>query len=172
MSRSKDLVSALIGYKPIDHREEISLSRVRDLLTRGDNVFSRGNDLHHITGSAIIVSHAGLLLHYHKTIRKWLQPGGHIEEGESPYTAAMREAFEETGLSVKGDPKIFHLDVHETPSGHVHYDIRFLVKTTDVYPNPPNGESQNVAWFSRSTFAKLNEPGLNGAIKKLIAWQL
>jgi len=28
----------------------------------------------------------------------WLPPGGHVEEGELPQVAALREAFEETGM--------------------------------------------------------------------------
>ena len=34
----------------------------------------------------------------------WLQPGGHIETGEAPEHAAVREVREETGLAVAHPP--------------------------------------------------------------------
>ena len=40
------------------------------------------------------------MLHLHKRLDLWLQPGGHIEPGETPWDAARREAHEETGLDV------------------------------------------------------------------------
>ena len=30
----------------------------------------------------------------HKKVGKWLQPGGHLEKGEKPHEAALREVFE------------------------------------------------------------------------------
>lgn len=40
------------------------------------------------------------LLVHHKKLKKWLQPGGHIEPNEDPEQAVLREVFEETGLRV------------------------------------------------------------------------
>lgn len=41
-----------------------------------------------------------VLLIYNKKLKKWLQPGGHIEGYETPIETAVREAFEETGIHV------------------------------------------------------------------------
>ena len=38
------------------------------------------------------------LLHWHKKLKTWLPPGGHIEKNETPWEAAKREIFEETGI--------------------------------------------------------------------------
>ena len=38
---------------------------------------------------------------HHKKLKKWVQPGGHIEEHEDPEKAAIREVYEETGLEIE-----------------------------------------------------------------------
>ena len=42
-----------------------------------------------------------VLLHEHARLGRWLPPGGHIEPGELPDEAALREVLEETGLVVE-----------------------------------------------------------------------
>ena len=39
-----------------------------------------------------------ILLVKHKGLGVWLPPGGHVEEGELPHIAALRETFEETHM--------------------------------------------------------------------------
>src|SRR3989344_1630221 len=52
------------------------------------------------TASAFIVHGDKVVLHKHKKLGMWLQPGGHIELHEDPVEAVLREAKEETGLDV------------------------------------------------------------------------
>ena len=40
-----------------------------------------------------------MVLHLHKRLKIWLQPGGHIEAGETPWDAACREAREEGNIA-------------------------------------------------------------------------
>jgi ADP-ribose pyrophosphatase YjhB (NUDIX family) len=48
---------------------------------------------------ATFVVHRGrVLLHFHPKIGLWLPPGGHVEYGELPDDAAVREVLEETGV--------------------------------------------------------------------------
>ena len=51
---------------------------------------------------------------------KWGIPGGHIEEGETPKEAAIRETFEETNLSLQN---IFELE--EKKEVMVYYSTSF-----------------------------------------------
>lgn len=55
----------------------------------------------HFTASAVVIEEDHILLVHHRRIGAWLPPGGHLETGELPHEAAMRETFEETGVEVQ-----------------------------------------------------------------------
>jgi len=71
-----------------------------------------------------------VLLHRHRRLDRWLQPGGHIEPGEEPPVGAIRETVEETGFRVRhpqGGPMLVHVDEHPGPDDHIHLDLRYLL---------------------------------------------
>src|SRR5438309_1914918 len=53
------------------------------------------------TATVYIIENQKVLLIYHHKLQKWLPPGGHIEENETPPEAAKREALEETGYEIE-----------------------------------------------------------------------
>ncbi len=53
-----------------------------------------------ITASCVVVRGKKALLIKHKKLGKWLYPGGHVNDGETPVEAALRETAEETGFNV------------------------------------------------------------------------
>lgn len=156
---------------PVDAREARSRHRMLVALSRLATPFDQGSDPTHVTGSALVVGERGVLLHRHKRLGLWLQPGGHVEPGETPWNAARREASEETGLrfdpwSDGGPPELAHLDVHSGGRGHTHLDLRYvLVIAGDDTPSPPTGESQEVAWFSWEDAIAVADPGLVGYLR-------
>jgi 8-oxo-dGTP pyrophosphatase MutT (NUDIX family) len=139
-------------------REIASRARFLAELDRLADPFSEHADPVHVTGSAIVVGPRGTVLHLHKRLHRWLQPGGHVEPGEAPWDTALRESIEETGLPLRhadnvhainsDTPPLVHLDVHPAAKGHVHLDLRYLLTTPDADPSPPPGESPEVRWFS------------------------
>ena len=129
-------------FEPADERARVSKERMLLELATLSRPFDEHADPTHMTASAIVVGEEGVLLHLHKKLGMWLQPGGHIEAGETPWDAAVREVLEETGLlAVPMEPKerLFHVDVHQA-GAHLHLDLRYLVRASGT-PAPPEGES-------------------------------
>lgn len=146
---------------PVDEREAQSWIALETF--RRDE--SRDLSVHHITGSAIVLSERGVILLEHKHLGIWVQPGGHINPGENPQQAALRESREETGLPIRyprDEIRLVHIDVHEGGRGHIHYDFRYLLQGMGVDPAPPLGESQAVQWCDRNTLLELADPGVIG----------
>lgn len=159
----------LLAHQPIDTREQRSLEQFLEVVPLLSDPCSEHADIRHVTASAIVVSDHGdaVVLHLHKRLNMWLQPGGHIDTDEAPDMAALREAREETGLPVRHekDAGVFvHLDVHPGPKGHTHFDVRYLVRAPHIAPTPGVDESPEVRWFSWDEAEKIADPGLAGAL--------
>jgi 8-oxo-dGTP pyrophosphatase MutT (NUDIX family) len=166
------LEQALSSLSPIDEREATSLEALRHLLaTREDDVFSETGNDHHVTASALVVSSRGVILHRHKRLGIWVQPGGHVDPKEWPDVAAIRETSEETGLLVRhpGEPWLIHVDVHPGPRGHTHYDLRYLLVSDGADPVPPVDESPDVHWFSLDEAPSQAVDTMDGALRRLRA---
>ncbi len=167
----KNFCIQLADHEPIDDRERESIKVFRELAPSLQAPFDEHSDPTHVTASAIVVGKSGVVLHLHKRLNMWLQPGGHIDSGEPIQDAAMREAQEETGLdlqhfgSAKTNPRFIHLDVHPGPHGHTHLDVRFLLLATNEIFAPATGESQQVKWFSFTDALRVSEDGARGAIR-------
>ena len=160
----------VLARSPVDARERTAIEHFVQQLDQLDLPFLETASRVHVTGSAVVVGDKGVVLHKHKRLGMWLQPGGHIEPGETPWDGSLREAAEETGLPVSfaGDvPQLVHVDVHPGPRKHTHLDLRYLVTSPPVAPRPPAGESQDVQWFPWHKAIALAEPGLEGALRSL-----
>lgn len=51
-----------------------------------------------LTATVYIINESKVLLHNHKKYNTLFPVGGHIEADELPHEAALREAYEESGL--------------------------------------------------------------------------
>jgi 8-oxo-dGTP pyrophosphatase MutT (NUDIX family) len=183
--RREALLEALDAYRAGALHDPEAVARFGSFLERADP-FRRGDPDGHVTASAVVarpgnVAETGLGLHppphfqfllvFHRKLDRWLQPGGHVEEGDlSVFDAALREAREETGLSDFSAPigsAILDLDVHAIPASgadppHFHYDVRFLLTTEDGGVLPAGA-----AWFDFADVAPLDRDGsLTRAVRK------
>lgn len=168
----------IAAYQPIDPRESQHREAFLDLLRTTSTPFSRGQFVPgHITASCFIVDAASsrILLHHHRLLDRWLQMGGHVESGEAPLQAALREGMEESGLQdLQPLGGLFDLDVHAIPEGrgepgHLHYDVRYLMTTArpEGIASDPN-ESNDLAWMTYDRAIELmDEEGSRRVIKKI-----
>jgi 8-oxo-dGTP pyrophosphatase MutT (NUDIX family) len=88
------------------HRDAPSLAclreQLREQMNTPDGVFARGNMTGHITASGFILTpdRRETLIIGHKGLGRWLQPGGHVDDGDAAiWRAAQREISEETSLA-------------------------------------------------------------------------
>ena len=125
---------------------------------------------------AVFVIHEGaVLLHRHKKLDMWLPPGGHVEPGELPDEAAIRETKEEAGLDIvlvdtTDDPRspppgpqrlcrplgIQLEDIPPTPH-HQHIDLIYAAVPRDPIPPRLGGESagHGLGWYDRAACRRL-----------------
>ena len=167
LSSVRDALVGRAASGPVDARETAALRRFAAELAILERPFDEEAGPVHVTASAIVTGSQGVLLHRHKRLGLWLQPGGHLDPGEEPLAAARREVQEETGLDplvVGGGP--VHVDVHGGGRGHVHLDLRWHMQAEGL-PAPAEGESQAVRWFSWPEAIALAEGGLRGALVAL-----
>ncbi len=119
------------------------------------------------TASVFIVQDGKVLLHMHKKLGKWLQPGGHIELDEDPNQAALREVKEETGLDVAlvGAPRLSELagnahDIippkflnrHPYSANHEHVDLTYFASVVGGELKPEDGVEMR--WFTKDELEK------------------
>jgi len=162
---------AVQAFTPVSPREIDSRGRILVELDELRDPFDRNAGPVHVTGSGLVAGRRGTVLHVHRKLGIWLQPGGHLEMGEAPGDAALRETAEETGLPVHHPdegPCLFHLDVHPASDDHVHLDLRYLLLCdSGADPAPPAGESQEVRWFSLDEALEVADDGLIDGIRRL-----
>src|SRR5687768_2906104 len=98
----------------------------------------------HFVATGYVVQGGKTLLVRHKKLRMWLPPGGHIDPGETPDQAVLREVAEETGLTVEiaaekrspdpADGKVAflhrprHVQLEDIPGHPQHIDLIYFCR--------------------------------------------
>ncbi|QWD99835.1 NUDIX domain-containing protein [Polynucleobacter sp. JS-Mosq-20-D10] len=141
------------------------------MIASEENPLSRLNVTGHITASGLVIKDDLVLLIYHPYIKQWFQPGGHIDDGESPIEAAIREVYEETGIlceSTDGQLDPVDIDLHEIPANpkkgegaHLHIDLLFVLQVIEERDSP---EDIQKAWVP---FDQITSPRIKRALQKL-----
>ncbi len=167
--RVQRLVAQLESHVPGDLREERSRRRALAMIRWLRAPFDEDADPCHVTGSAIVVDGDGrVALHRHRRLGVWLQPGGHVDAGETCEEAALREVREETGLVGTLDDRAapLHVDVHDGPRGHLHLDVRWLVRVpAGSVPAPAPGESPDVRFLAPDEAIAVTDDAAGRAIR-------
>ncbi len=132
----------------------------------------------HFTATTFVVYKNQTVLHFHKSLKMWLPPGGHIDRDERPDHAALREVREETGLTVElihpptritsekavELPRPRHLLLENINTFHQHIDFIYFARAFSDELNPDEGESTDIRWFSE---IDLDDPGITADVRIL-----
>lgn len=144
--------------------------RIKTILNSA-NPFSRANLVGHITSSGLVINDGKVLLIFHPYIKRWFQPGGHIDKGDSPISAAIREVYEETGYvceldSASQDP--VDIDIHDIPENpkkgedaHLHINLLYCLR---VVRQEQSAEDIEYKWFA---FGDIESIRIQRALSKL-----
>ena len=139
----------------------------------------------HFTATAFVIdSQKRVLLLWHKRLSRWMPPGGHVDENETPEDAAKRECKEETDLDVEiigeESPDLFGRNPHEgrmlkkpiamllenipasmerNEPAHQHMDFLYVARPLDETQALTLAEAEGgeLKWFTRAEIEALDE---------------
>jgi 8-oxo-dGTP pyrophosphatase MutT (NUDIX family) len=165
------IINDLKNLVPSDDKEAADITRIIDLIDQYPNILNQNCEVGHITASALIVDleQQRVLLHFHKSLNRWLQLGGHADYETRPADVALREAQEESGLSDLAffpdthKPVLIDVDVHTIPQKknypeHLHLDFRYLLTTNDAENvQVDEEESSQFIWVALAEIDGLND---------------
>ncbi len=146
----------------------------------------------HFTASALILNKGGkILLVNHRKLGVWLYPGGHVDKGETPDEAVIREVKEETCLDVEiisnrdnsiSDPEADVSVLHQPytvlceriKGGEEHYHIDLVYRckiineeTAELCHNPR--ESKDIKFFGLEDLENLKLfPNFRKLVEKIL----
>lgn len=162
---SKKYIQNIIKGYYSKYSKEKSRPQFKTLLNSKRSFTSRKNFSGHVTASAVVLDQtlSQILLVEHKSLGKFIQPGGHVDDSDPTLCdAALRELYEETGLNkvayVPLNDKYldipFDIDVHTIPKNekkqepeHLHFDFRYLFVLLDGnVENLSKREIKRVIW--------------------------
>jgi 8-oxo-dGTP pyrophosphatase MutT (NUDIX family) len=118
----------------------------------------------HMTVSGFVVHEGRVALHWHRKLQMWLPAGGHIEEGEDPVQALLREVREEFGVEgeiVSMTPRVQKqvippyviLDCWPAPD-HGHVDHVYFLRCIAGYPGRSHDAENPVHWLDEAALAR------------------
>ncbi len=137
---------------------------------------NRKNMVGHLTASALVINRSSqVLLIHHNGLKRWLQPGGHLNHNEEPESGARRELLEETGLGGQGEITLVHsphsstdnllpfdVDTHDIPANqaksegeHKHHDFQYIYQLDHKNAQPIVLQEEEVAKYKWVSFDQL-----------------
>ena len=169
----------LSSYTCHSPKEQQYVHRMNTLLKESEDPFSRKHFIPgHFTASSFVLSpdaHS-LLLIYHKKLKMWLQPGGHIEATDPTLAHAfIREVEEETSLKLPlpSEPiQIFDVDIHHIPHigiepAHEHFDLRLLFHSNSSHIQA-NTDADEAKWVPLSDLDSVHtDDSVRRAVQKI-----
>lgn len=119
-----------------------------------------------------------VLLTWNKNLQKWIPVGGHIDPGETPEEAVIREVIEETGFDFEfvpenrveqsGQIKVINplrVQIEKVPHHGFHINHIFVGKCTRYSERASTDEEETLRWFNRHYLLNHEEEFLDSVWK-------
>lgn len=181
----EEVFTILDKYLKIYPEEKEKQQKFIEFLNRNDNssIIDWNNFDGHIVASGFMYAKKDkkFLVLYHKDMKKYVYPGGHVDaKDKNIFEAAKREVKEETGLDnfqninidndklVPMDIDIHHVEINERLNlpRHYHFDFRYLFIIDNISKiNQDEEELGDYKWVSLS---ELNMGYITSKIKKIL----
>jgi 8-oxo-dGTP pyrophosphatase MutT (NUDIX family) len=139
----------------------------------------------HVTCTALVMHPREplVLLMFHHRLKRWLLPGGHVEESDASLAgAAAREALEETMVKVDMDidPILAGIDVHGIPPKpavppnegepfHLHHDLIWSLRAASP-EIAVTEEAPSVIWAAEADWGRLGlAESIRNAVRRVVS---
>ncbi len=128
----------------------------------------------HRTSTALLVKEGKVLLgkrtSHVRFAGHWDAFGGHLEEGETPAHALVRELYEELGIRVTVAKFLHEYTDKDPTSKEMFHHHLYLVTDWVGEPRIANEEHSEIRWCTADGAAKLTiQPHLKKTIRELLA---
>lgn len=157
-----NIIKQVESFVPFNEKEAKDKEIILSCLKSFDNIFTRENELAHITVSAWVTNknRNKILMAYHNIYDSWAWLGGHADGERNLLSVAIREAKEESGVkNVKAlSEDIFSLEVLPVEghikkgkyvSSHLHLNVTYLLEADeDEKLEIKKDENSAVAWLT------------------------
>ena len=148
-----DARAVLVAWTPGDAEQRALRDSYVEFLDGHPDAMWRACVDGHLTGSTLVLSHdrSHVLLTLHSKIKRWLQMGGHCEQGDTSMRAAAgREALEESGIAgLRLSDLPVRLDRHRVAchGGSWHLDVQYAAMAPPGAVPVISDESVDLRWW-------------------------
>lgn len=179
------LLEQIEHYIPFNEQEARDRQFIAAALKRHGDIFTRENEVLHMTASAWTVNKARdkALMVYHNIYQSWSWLGGHADGEADLLAVALREVREESGVRTLRPvtEEIFSLEVltvdghwkrGQYVSSHLHLNLTYLLEADEAealtvleaensavrwFPLEEAVQASSEPWFQTNIYPKLNE---------------